>query len=149
MALKTHMKLRLIETDFFRETPLPQTLEKQVKSSIFNFYWICSIMKIYIICRVPVHILHLVKILSLRYGTNCSLSIRLQYPQMSDTPRTNGWNSLIFSRLIQVQKYLNLIENVLGGHFQKWVWLFWSRDSEKWLYLQTCNKLIFCVMLQI
>ena len=37
-----------------------------------QFYWICPVMKIYIICCVPTQIPYLGKILFLRYGLKCS-----------------------------------------------------------------------------
>ena len=42
---------------------------------VVNFQWICSIMKIYIICFVPAQILYLGKISFLRYISTCSQPI--------------------------------------------------------------------------
>ena len=44
-------------------------------SLVINFYWICSIMKIYIICCVPGQVSYLGKFLFLRYGPKCSQPI--------------------------------------------------------------------------
>ena len=48
------------------------------KTLVYNFHWICSIMKIYIICSVPVQILYLGKIFSLRFRPKWSQPIRFQ-----------------------------------------------------------------------
>ena len=47
-------------------------------NSLRNFFWICSIMKIDIICCVPAQILYLGKILFLRYRRKCSQPITSQ-----------------------------------------------------------------------
>ena len=52
-----------------------------LKKLVFNFHWICSITKTYIICCLSVQNLYLVEILLLEYEPKCSLSIRLQYLQ--------------------------------------------------------------------
>ena len=49
-----------------------------LKNFVINFYWICSIMKIYIISCVPAQFLFL------RYGPKCSQQIRWQYFLISD-----------------------------------------------------------------
>ena len=76
-----------------------------LKNFVINFYWICSIMKIYIICCVPAQIPYLGKFLFLRYGPKCSQPIRLQDFLINHISRTNQWNSLIFCMLIQI--YIN------------------------------------------
>ena len=48
------------------------------KNLFINFHLICSVMKIYNTCSVPAQILHLGKILFLRYRPKCSESFRLQ-----------------------------------------------------------------------
>ena len=63
---------------------------------IFNFYWICSVTKIYIICCVPTQISYLGKFCFLRYGPKCPQPIRLQDILINHIYRTNQWNSLIF-----------------------------------------------------
>ena len=47
------------------------------KNLFINFHLIYSVMKIYNICSVPAQILHLGKILFLRYRPKCSVSFRL------------------------------------------------------------------------
>ena len=49
-----------------------------LKGLVLNFNWICSIMKIFIICYVPAQIPYLGKFLFLRYTAKCSQPIRLQ-----------------------------------------------------------------------
>ena len=49
-----------------------------IEKLVIDFYWICSIMKVYIICCVPSQIPYLGKILLLRYGPKHSQPIRLQ-----------------------------------------------------------------------
>ena len=61
-----------------------------------NFYWIWSIMKIYIIYFVPAQIPYFGKFLILRYGPRCSQPVRLQDFLINHISRTNQWNSLIF-----------------------------------------------------
>ena len=65
MVLETHMKLCVTEPDLPEKYFFPKKLGKWIKNgpkqSVFNllknlvvkFYWICSIMKIYIIPSVP------------------------------------------------------------------------------------------------
>ena len=92
MVLEIQITLHLTEPDFFRKTSFsPNTGEMDqnwtenrgflnlFKKLVFNFCWVCSIIKIYIICSAFVHNLCLVKILFLRYGPKCSLPIRLHY----------------------------------------------------------------------
>ena len=69
---------------------------------VINFYWMWSIMKMYIICCVPAQIPYLGKFLFLRYGPKCSQPIRLQYFLINCISRTNQWNSLIFYILTQI-----------------------------------------------
>ena len=68
-----------------------------------NFYWICSIMKICIICCVSVQI------------PKCSQLIRLQDFLINHISRICSWNSLIFCMLIQIHI---LVKNGCGqpGH---------------------------------
>ena len=69
--LGTHMKLCMTEPDFPEKYFLPPKLGNGtkmgqdslniLKNFVSNFYWICSIMKIYIICFVPAQIPYLGK----------------------------------------------------------------------------------------
>ena len=56
MMLEDHMKLCVTEPDFLEKICLSQNL---LKDLVIDFYWICSIMKFYVICYVPVQILYL------------------------------------------------------------------------------------------
>ena len=67
-----------------------------LKKFVINFYWICSIMKMHIICYVPAKIPYLGKFWFLKYGPKSSQSIRLQDFLINYISRTNKWNSLIF-----------------------------------------------------
>ena len=60
-----------------------------LKNMVINFYWICFIMKIYIICCVPGQIPYLEKFLFLKYGPKCSQPIRLQDFLINHISRTN------------------------------------------------------------
>ena len=99
-----------------------------MKKLVINFHWIYSIMKIFIICCVPAWILYFGKILFLNYRPKCSQSIQLQDFKMNSFSRANWWNSLIFSRLIQMHKNEKFIDFFLVRHGQKWLWPIWSQD---------------------
>ena len=99
------MKLGVTEPVFFRKTYFAPNTGKMgqnwaknrgffnlIKKIVFNFYCICSIMKIYIIYSVSVHNLCLVKILFLRYGPKCFMPMRLQYFKRTKFPE----QSMIF-----------------------------------------------------
>ena len=128
MVLQTQKKLGVTEPDFPEKDFLPQKLAKWAKNVVFfnllknfviNFYWICSIMKIYIICCVPAQIPYFGRFWFLRYGPKCSQPIRLQDFLINHISRRNRWNSQIFC-----------MKKFLGGHGQKWVWPVWSQDSK-------------------
>ena len=90
MVLETHMKLCVTELDFLEKFFWPKCWEngpkmgqkqgflKLLKDLVIKFYWICSIMKTYIIRCVPAQVPYLGKILFLRYGPKYSQSIRLK-----------------------------------------------------------------------
>ena len=120
-----------------------------LKILIINFYWICSIMKIYIICCVPTQISYLGKYLFLRYGSKCAQPIRFQDFLINHISRTNWWNNLIFCTLIQIHINYNLIKNLLGVHGQKSIWPVWSRDSKIDCIskMNRSNKLIYCLFI--
>ena len=79
-----------------------QSFLNLLKNFAINFYWICSIMKINIICCDPAQIPYLGKFLFLRYGPKYSQPVRLQDFLINHISRTNQWNSLIFCMLIQI-----------------------------------------------
>ena len=60
-----------------------------LKNLVINFYWICSTMKIYIICCVPAQIPYLGKFLFQRNGPECSQPIRLQDFSINHISRTD------------------------------------------------------------
>ena len=85
----------------------PKTGQKQgffnwLENLAINFYWIWSVIKIYIICCVPALIKHLGKFLFLRYEPKCSQPIRLQDFLINHISRTNQWNSRIFYMLTEI-----------------------------------------------
>ena len=71
-----------------------------LKSLVINFYWICSKMKIYIICCVPSEIPYLGNFFFLKYGPKCSQPFILQDFLTNHISRTDQWKSLIFCMLI-------------------------------------------------
>ena len=86
MEPETYMKLCVIELDFLEKIFCPPNWERLPKTGFFfnllkhlviNFYWICSIMKIYSIA-VFLHRFHIGKLFFLRYGLKCFQPIRLQ-----------------------------------------------------------------------
>ena len=76
---ETNMKLCVTEGFSWKGIFAPKfgTLTKYGPKTDFEFYWICSVMKICIICCVPAQIPYLGKIFP-RYRSNCSQPIRLQ-----------------------------------------------------------------------
>ena len=109
MVLETNMKLCVTELDFPEIWFLLQKLgngpkmdQKHgflnlLKNAVIHFYWIWSIMKIYIICCVPAQISYLGKFWFMRYGPKYYQPIRLQDFLINSISRTNQWNSLIKS----------------------------------------------------
>ena len=103
---ENQMKLRVKELNFLEMFFHPQNWEnrtkigqklgffKLLKNLVLNIYWICSIMKIYIICCVPAKIRYLGKFLFLIYGLKNPQPIRLQDFLLNHISRTNQWNSL-------------------------------------------------------
>ena len=107
MVLESHVKL-CVTAGFSRKIFFaPKMGQNQgffnlLENLVINFYWIWSIMKIYILCCVPAQIPFLGKFLFLRYGPKCSQPIRLQDYLINHISRTNQWNSLISFMLIQI-----------------------------------------------
>ena len=154
------MKFCVMEPDFPGKFFLPPKLGKWTKidrkqgffnlleNLVINFYWICSIMKIYIICCVPAQIPYLGKFLFMRCGTKCSQLIRLLDFLIDHIVRTNQRNSLIFCILVQIQINEKLIKKFWGGHSQRWVCPAWSQNSKIDCIsrMSWWNELIFCVL---
>ena len=92
-----------------------------LESFVINFYWIWSIMKIYIICCVPAQIPYLGKFLFLRYGPKCSQPIRLQDFLINHISRTNQWNLPVLNVDANSHK-LKVDQKILSLYGQKWVW---------------------------
>ena len=90
MVLETCMKLCVrFCSKRWENGPNRQGFLNLLKDLVINFYWICSIMKTYIICCVPAQIPSLRKFLFLRYGPKCSQPIRLQDFLINHISRTN------------------------------------------------------------
>ena len=121
-----------------------------LKNSVTNSYWICSIIKTYILCCVPAQVPYLGEFLFLRYGPKCSEPIRLQNFLISHISRTNRLNSLIFCMLIQIHINEKLIKKFWDWHGQKWVWPVWSRNCKIDFIskMNWWNELIFYMLLQ-
>ena len=93
-----------------------------LKNYAINFSWICSVMKIYIICCVPARIPYLGKFWFLRYGPKCSQPIRLQDFLFNHISKTNQWNG--------ISHKLKVDQEIFGWAWPEWVWSVWSRDSK-------------------
>ena len=120
-VLQIHMKLCIAEPDFFENVFFAPKIGKMgqkwsflilLKDLVINFYWICSIMKNYIIYCVPAPIPYLGKFLFLGYGQKCSQPIRLQEFLINHISRLNQWNSLIFCTFTQVD--IKVYQNFFG-----------------------------------
>ena len=64
-----------------------------LENLVINFYWIWSVMKIYIIWFVSAQIPYLAKFLFLTHGPKCFQPIRLQYFLMNHISKANQSNS--------------------------------------------------------
>ena len=131
MVLEAYIKLYMIQPDFLEINFLcqnrkcengPKMGQKQgflnlLKTFVINFYWICSIMKIYIIYCVSAQTLYLGKCLFPRYGQKCSQPIRLQDFLMNHISRTDQWNSLIFLHIDTNSNKLKVNHKIF-----RWAW---------------------------
>ena len=139
MVLESHVKLCVIEWDFLGKFFLPPKLgrpkmgQKQgffnfLENLVINFYWILSIMKIYIICCVPA------KFLLRRYGPKCSQPIRLQDSLINHISRKINEIAWFFTCW---HKFRWII----------WVWPAWSQDSKIDCIsrISWWSELIFCM----
>ena len=108
-----------------------------LKNYAINFSWICSVMKIYIICCVPARIPYLGKFWFLRYGPKCSQPIRLQDFLFNHISKTNQWNG--------ISHKLKVDQEIFGWAWPEWVWSVWSRDSKIGCIsrMNWCKELIF------
>ena len=119
----------------------------KLKNFVINFYWICSIMKMYNICYVPAQIPYL--------GKFCSQPIRSQDLLINHISRTNQSNSLIFCMLIQIQIWyrykLKVDQKNFGLAWPEMGVASWSQDSKIGCIsrINWCNELIFCMVVQI
>ena len=98
MVLETHLKLcatagfsRNVFAPKIRKMGQKQGLWNLLKNFVITFFWICSIMKIYIISCVPAQIPYLEKRTEQNSKIHC----------MS---KMNQWNELIFYMLVQIQE---------------------------------------------
>ena len=62
-----------------------------LKNLIVHFFWIWSMIKVYIICYIPAQIPHLGKIWSLIYGPKCCWPITLQDFKINCISKTKSW----------------------------------------------------------
>ena len=82
MVLGVHV-LCVTEPPFWKKIFLPKKMGQKcfflnlLENLVINFFWIWSIMKVYIIC-ILAQIPYMGKICFLRYGPRCSWPIRLQ-----------------------------------------------------------------------
>ena len=131
MVPESHVKLCVTEEEFLGNFFLPQKLgngpkmdQKQgffnlLENLVINFYWIWSIMKIYIICCVPAQIPYLGKFLFQRYGPKCSQLNRLQDFLINHIYRTNTY-------IIPIQ-----ITNKIPWFFACWYKITWIKSWSK------------------
>ena len=114
-----------------------------LKDFVINIYWICSIMKIYIICCVPVQIPYLGKFWFLRYGPKCFQPVRLQdflIYHISRTNQRNAWFCRCWYKFTKIKSWskffwMGMARKGCGqsGHrilklavSQKWInWMNW------------------------
>ena len=92
------------------------------KNLVINFHWICSIMKMYIVCCVPAQILYWEKSCSLDIKPECCHPIRLQDFEIDYFSRAKQ-SSLMFCFVIQIHK------NWRG---QSGLWTLKLTVSEEW-----------------
>ena len=159
MVLETLVKLYLTKSIFF-----PQNGENRPKisqklgffliywkmwSSLFFFFWIFSIMKGYIICCDPAQISFLGKFSSWDRPKS-SQPIRLQILKWTLTPEKSDVTALAFFN-VDTNSWKKFIEKCSGGHGQKWLWPFWSRDSQIACIsrMNGWNKPVFYMLIQI
>ena len=129
MELETHLKL-WVTAVFSRKKFLPQKFSKWTENGsktgflnlletlVINFYWICSIMKIYINCCVPTQIPYLGIFLLLWYGLKMSLANLIAGFFINPISIINQWNSLILCMLKQIHiNYLEVDQRIFG-----WAW---------------------------
>ena len=121
--LETHMKLCVMTRFSRKKFFCPKNWENGpkieflniLKNFVISFYWISSVMKIYVICCVPAQIPYLRRFWFLRYVPQCSHPIRLQNFRINHISRTSLWNSLIFCMLIQIHINEKLTKKFLVG----------------------------------
>ena len=111
---QSHVKLCMTELVFPVKFFFPKNWEngpkKGQKQGFFNwlenlainFYWIWSVIKIYIMCCVPALIEYLRKFLFLRYGPKCSQPSRLQDFLINHISRINQWNAWFFTCFLKI-----------------------------------------------
>ena len=123
MVLGAHMLLCLTEPDFFNKIFLPkmgkmgQKCAKKgflnlLENLVINFFWIRSIVKVYIICCILAQIPYLGKIWFLRYGPKYSLPIRLQDFKSTISLEQNdakAWFFACWYRLMEIRSWLKNI----------------------------------------
>ena len=105
-----------------------------IEKLVINFYWICSTMKIYIVCNTANNIKSstnpiFVKFLLLRFGAKCSKPIISKDFFFNHISMTNQWKAWFFAYWYKF-RYNKVDQQFLAGHGQKCVWPVRSRDSK-------------------
>ena len=119
-----------------------------LKNLVINFYWICSIVRIYIICCYMLFANNI--ILFLRYGPKCFQPIRLQDFLINYISRTNQWNSLIFLHVDTNSHKLKVDQKLCVAPGQKWVWPVLSWDFKiDCIKNEQMEWTDFCMLVQI
>ena len=107
------------------------------KNLVINFHWIYSIMKIFVIYCVHAQILHLRKILFLRYRRKCSQPIRLQDFKWTISPEKINETASVLAcwyKCTKIKGWLKLFWSgmVKNGYGQSGLWSLKLMASLKW-----------------
>ena len=108
LVLETHME----EPNFLEKLmrKMGQIFFWNYWKFIWNFFWICSIIKVVIICYIP----------TLGWSGHRIFKSTISSEQIDET----AW--FFYDKLMIIKH----IENFLGRHGQKWVWPVWSQYSK-------------------
>ena len=91
MVLEAHVVLCETKPGFFRINEPKTGFFELLKNLGIKFFWIWSIIKVYIICCILAQNPYLAKIWFLRYGAKCSWPVRLQNFQINYISRKKWW----------------------------------------------------------
>ena len=117
-----------------------------LKILVNNFYWIWSIVKIYVICCVPEWKFFTPEIWAKMFSASQIAGFYTQ-PYLQ-----NKWLKLPDFVHVDTNSHKLAVDwNILCGHGQKWVWPAWSWDSKIDCIsrMSRSNELIFCMLLEI